>query len=316
MDTGLAQPSLVPGWWRKHQMEARSSTVVSALMAGETRQLTIGWGIISPWTRHRCASRDGRARRPGGGGAGPVPLLRVQDIEDLSSTRWEQGRRRRSSSAGRRREYAAWVRGGVLLRAETRGAPTCPRSPPRRTRRAAFRRSTWPRQRRRCNSPARRKKYLTPSITTPAFVRYTRDNVAADIDIGCTVVASIAREIRPRWRDGAREIAAVCLANKVQNIAGAADTLGTRNRRVEIRPVAEAMEQGGRLGKRKQRSPMRSSTSAEVRQKPLRSTSASAIEEYRNREQLMLKLSGKDRTTRMPVFGGRCCHTPQLMATI
>ena len=33
-------------------MEARSSTVVSALMARETERLTIGWGIISPFTRH------------------------------------------------------------------------------------------------------------------------------------------------------------------------------------------------------------------------------------------------------------------------
>src|SRR5262245_1490989 len=39
-------------WWRKHQMEARSSTVVSALMARETSRLTSGWGIISPFTRH------------------------------------------------------------------------------------------------------------------------------------------------------------------------------------------------------------------------------------------------------------------------
>jgi 5,10-methylenetetrahydromethanopterin reductase len=39
-------------WWRKHGMEARSSTVVSALMARETEALTIGWGIISPFTRH------------------------------------------------------------------------------------------------------------------------------------------------------------------------------------------------------------------------------------------------------------------------
>ena len=39
-------------WWRKHGMEARSSTVVSALMARETERLTIGWGIISPFTRH------------------------------------------------------------------------------------------------------------------------------------------------------------------------------------------------------------------------------------------------------------------------
>src|ERR687887_557066 len=39
-------------WWRKHGMEARSSTVVSALIARETTRLTIGWGIISPFTRH------------------------------------------------------------------------------------------------------------------------------------------------------------------------------------------------------------------------------------------------------------------------
>src|SRR5262245_45940219 len=39
-------------WWRKHQMEARSSTVTSALIARATERLTIGWGIISPFTRH------------------------------------------------------------------------------------------------------------------------------------------------------------------------------------------------------------------------------------------------------------------------
>src|SRR5439155_6374218 len=39
-------------WWRKHGMEARSSTVVSALMAKHTDRLTIRWGIISPFTRH------------------------------------------------------------------------------------------------------------------------------------------------------------------------------------------------------------------------------------------------------------------------
>src|SRR5438552_13555619 len=39
-------------WWRKHGMEARGSTVVSALMARATERLTIGWGIISPFTRH------------------------------------------------------------------------------------------------------------------------------------------------------------------------------------------------------------------------------------------------------------------------
>src|SRR5256714_15483010 len=39
-------------WWRKHGMEARSSTVVSALIARQTERLTVGWGIISPFTRH------------------------------------------------------------------------------------------------------------------------------------------------------------------------------------------------------------------------------------------------------------------------
>src|ERR671928_1059504 len=39
-------------WWRKHGMEARSSTVTSALVARATKRLTVGWGIISPFTRH------------------------------------------------------------------------------------------------------------------------------------------------------------------------------------------------------------------------------------------------------------------------
>src|SRR5919205_2644616 len=39
-------------WWRKHGMEARSSTVTSALIARETERLSVGWGIISPFTRH------------------------------------------------------------------------------------------------------------------------------------------------------------------------------------------------------------------------------------------------------------------------
>ena len=39
-------------WWRKHSMEARSSTATTAILARETRRITIGWGIISPYTRH------------------------------------------------------------------------------------------------------------------------------------------------------------------------------------------------------------------------------------------------------------------------
>src|SRR5919199_6569325 len=48
-------------WWRKHGMEARSSTGVAALMARETERLTIGWGIIAASTRHPVqAAMDAR----------------------------------------------------------------------------------------------------------------------------------------------------------------------------------------------------------------------------------------------------------------
>src|SRR5579859_432201 len=39
-------------WWRKHGFEARSSTAVLAVIAAETRRIQLGWGIISPYTRH------------------------------------------------------------------------------------------------------------------------------------------------------------------------------------------------------------------------------------------------------------------------
>ena len=39
-------------WWRKHGFEARSSTAILAVIAGQTKKIQLGWGIISPYTRH------------------------------------------------------------------------------------------------------------------------------------------------------------------------------------------------------------------------------------------------------------------------
>src|ERR1700758_4255650 len=39
-------------WWRKHSMEARSSTAITAVIAAQTQRIVVGWGIISPYTRH------------------------------------------------------------------------------------------------------------------------------------------------------------------------------------------------------------------------------------------------------------------------
>jgi len=146
---------------------------------------------------------------------------------------------------------------------------------------------------------------LTPSITTPAFVRYTRENVAADIDIGCTIVASIHESDRGAGRDGAREIAGMYLANKVQNIQGAADTLldlaGIEQD--EIRPVAEAMEQGGRLAAK-----AKVSDALLDKCKPIAGTPdecIAAIEEYRDAgcTHVMLELWGANRREQIRLFG-------------
>jgi 5,10-methylenetetrahydromethanopterin reductase len=145
---------------------------------------------------------------------------------------------------------------------------------------------------------------LTPSITTPAFVRYTRENVGRDIDIGCTVVASIAED-REEGRDGAREIAGMYLANKVQNIQGSADTLLdlAAIEQDEIRPVAEAMERGGRLAAKEQ-------VTDELLDKcrPIAGTPddcITAIGEYRDAgcTHMMLELWGDKRHDQIRLFG-------------
>src|SRR2546428_609800 len=146
---------------------------------------------------------------------------------------------------------------------------------------------------------------LPPSITTPSFVRYTRETGAADIAIGCTVVASIHESDRAAGRDGAREIAGMYLANKVQNIQGAADTLlelaGIEQD--EIRPVAEAMEEGGRLAAKAQ-----VSDALLDKCRPIAGTPSDCIEAIeKSREagctHVMLELWGADRHEQIRLFG-------------
>jgi len=156
---------------------------------------------------------------------------------------------------------------------------------------------------------------LTPSITTPAFVRYTRENVAvgaaraardgAEVDVGCTIVASIHATDRDAGRDGAREIAGMYLANKFQNIKGSADTLldlaGIRME--ELEPVAAAMERGGRLAAKEE-----VTDSLLDRCKPIAGTPAdciAAIEEYREAgcSHIMLELWGAQRHEQIRQFG-------------
>jgi 5,10-methylenetetrahydromethanopterin reductase len=292
-------------WWRKHGMEARSSTVVSALMARETERLTIGWGIISPFTRHPVqVAMDARvvqeAAGPGrfllGFGTSKIFLNNIR-----SSTNKTLGPMRdavtivRGVLGGEPFEYEGdtWSATDPGLQDE---AHTPREVPP------VYVAATAPKMMALAAEVA--EGCLTPSITTPAFVRHTRGIVGDDLDVGCTVVASIDAD-RERGRDGAREIAGMYLANKVQNIRGSADTLldlaGLEQD--EIRPVAEAMERGGRLAAK-----------AEVTDaildkcKPIAGTPADcieAIEEYRDAgcTHVMLELWGEGRHDQIRLFG-------------
>jgi 5,10-methylenetetrahydromethanopterin reductase len=292
-------------WWRKHGMEARSSTVVSALMARETERLTIGWGIISPFTRHPVqVAMDARVVQEA---AGPDRFLLGFGTSKifLNNSKMQTNR-----TLGPMRDAVAIVRGVLSGEAfqydgDTWSADVPPLQPEAHTPREVppvYVAATAPKMQALAGEIA--DGCLTPSITTPAFVRYTRENVGRDIDIGCTVVASIAED-REEGHDGAREIAGMYLANKVQNIQGSADTLldlaGIEQD--DIRPVAEAMERGGRLAAKEQ-------VTDELLDKcrPIAGTPddcIAAIEEYRDAgcTHVMLELWGDKRHDQIRMFG-------------
>ena len=293
-------------WWRKHGMEARSSTGVGALMARETERLTIGWGIIAASTRHPVqAAMDARvvqeAAGPGrfilGFGTSKIFLnnTKTQTKKTLGPMR-DAVTIARGVLSGERFDYDGdtWSADVPALAADA----DAPREVP-----PVYVAATAPKMQQLAGEIA--DGCLTPSITTPDFVRYTRDNVGGEIDVGCTVVASIHASDRDAGRDGAREIAGMYLANKVQNIQGAADTLlelaGIEQD--EIRPVAEAMERGGRLAAKAEVSDALLDKCRPIAGTP--SDCIEAIEEYRDAgcSHVMLELWGENRHEQIRLFG-------------
>jgi alkanesulfonate monooxygenase SsuD/methylene tetrahydromethanopterin reductase-like flavin-dependent oxidoreductase (luciferase family) len=155
---------------------------------------------------------------------------------------------------------------------------------------------------------------LTASITTPAFVRYSRKNMeegarkagkdSSKLVLGSVIVGSIARD-SVKGKEGAREQAAMYLANKVQNIKGSADVLLECAGLTfdELRPVADAMEKGGRKAAAK-------TVTDEILRKvfPIAGTPVECIqriEEYREAgcTHIMLEIWGDDRTGQARLFG-------------
>jgi 5,10-methylenetetrahydromethanopterin reductase len=294
-------------WWRKHGMEARSSTVVSALIARETSRLTVGWGIISPFTRHPVqAAMDARVVQEA---AGPGRFILGFGTSKIFLN---NAGMQTNKTLGPMRDAVEIARGVLRGDAFEYSGSTWNASVPALARDADAPRdvppvyvaATAPKMQALAGEIA--DGCLTPSITTPAFVRYTKENLdGADIDVGCTIVASIHENDRDAGRDGAREIAGMYLANKVQNIRGAADTLlelaGIEQD--EIRPVAEAMEQGGRLAAKAKVSDALLDKCRPIAGTP--SDCIEAIEEYREAgcTHVMLELWGANRHEQIRLFG-------------
>jgi 5,10-methylenetetrahydromethanopterin reductase len=302
-------------WWRKHQMEARSSTVLSALIAQATKHLTVGWGIISPFTRHPIqVAMDARVTQelaPGrfrlGFGASRIFMKEIgaDDVKPLNPTR-DSVRIVRGVLAGGDFSYSGKAFSAVV-------PPLSEDADSPRGGVPIYVAGTGPRMQQYAGEEA--DGLLTPSITTPAFVEYSRANLGvgadktgrdpSEIDVGCTIVASVHATDRDQGRQGAREIAGMYLANKVQNIQASADTLldlaGLS--RDQIVPVADAMERGGRRA-------AADAVTDDVldRCKPIAGTPAdciAAIEEYRAAgcTHIMLELWGDDRLEQIRLFG-------------
>ena len=304
-------------WWRKHSFEARSSTAILAVIASQTKRIHLGWGIISPYTRH------------------PVQIaMEARVMQDLAGERFllglgaskifmkeiGEGEGEKVGPATVMRESIDIIR-GVLKgeKFEYQGKVFVASVPPLKS--DAHTPRTVPPVYVAGTGPAMQKLrgslgdgLLTASITTPAFVRYSKKNMeegaakvgrdASKLILGAVIVGSIGKDSN-KGKEGAREQAAMYLANKVQNIKGSADVLleSAGITFEELQPVADAMEQGGRKAAAQ-------AVTDELFRKvcPIAGSPDECIEkleEYRAAgcTHIMLEIWGDDRTGQAKLFG-------------
>ena len=306
-------------WWRKHSMEARSSTAIAALIARETKRIGIGWGIISPYTRHPAQiAMEARVMQEAAGegrfllGLGPSKIF-MKHIGE--------GETGKSASPATTMKEATDISRGILsgeafsytgkafsaeVPALRNDAHTARGSLP------IYFGATGPVLQKMSGACA--EGLLTASITTPNFVRYARAQMEegarkagrdpGSLDLGSVVVGSVGKDRRTA-KEGAREMAAMYLANKVQNIRGSADViLQSANLTFEeISPIADAMERGGRKAAAK-------AVTDQILDKvcPIAGTPDECVErirEYREAgcSHILLELWGDDRIDQAKLFG-------------
>lgn len=309
-------------WWRKHQMEGRSSTALSPLIARETERLAVGWGIISPYTRHPIqVAMDARVVQEVTEGSDHPRFLLGYGASKIFMNHAAIGKREPAKPYTVTRDALTIVRGVLEGEKFDYDGPAFSAHVPALSDEAESPRGSVPLYvagtgpRMQALAGELGDGLLTASITTPAFAEYSRENMRAAaekagrdpdaLDLGCTIVASIDEHDSDKGRAGAREIAGMYLANKVQNIKGSADVLLEKAGidPEEIKPVADAMESGGRLA-------AAAAVSDDLldRCKPIAGTPdqcIEAIEEYRAAgcTHIMLELWGDDRARQIELFG-------------
>ena len=304
-------------WWRKHGFEARSSTAILAVIATQTQRIQLGWGIISPYTRH------------------PVQIaMEARVMQELAGDRFllglgaskifmkeiGEGGGEKIGPATVMKESIDVVKGVMSGEAfQYKGKAFSADVPPLKAEAHTPRgippiyvAGTGPVLQK--NSGVYGDGLLTASITTPAFVRYAKKNMEdgarqagkdpARLVLGSVIVGSIGRESK-LGKEGAREQAAMYLANKVQNIKGSADVLLECAGLTfdELKPIADAMERGGRKAAAQ-------AVNDEILSKvcPIAGTPEEClerIEEYREAgcTHIMLEIWGDDRTGQAKLFG-------------
>ena len=304
-------------WWRKHGFEARSSTAILAVIANQTRRIELGWGIISPYTRH------------------PVQIaMEARVMQDLAGQRFllglgaskifmkeiGEGEGEKVGPATVMRESIEVIRGVLKGDAfQYRGKVFAASVPPVKGKDHTvlglppiYVAGTGPLMQKMAGAIS--DGLLTASITTPAFVRYSKKNMEegarragkdpSQLILGSVIVGSVGRD-SAKGKEGAREQAAMYLANKVQNIKSSADVLlecaGLTFE--ELQPVVDAMEKGGRRAAAR-------AVNDEILRKvcPIAGTPDDCIrqiEEYRAAgcTHVMLEIWGEDRTGQAALFG-------------
>ena len=304
-------------WWRKHSFEARSSTAVLAVIAAATGRIQLGWGIISPYTRH------------------PVQIaMEARVMQDLAGDRFMLGlgaskifMNEIGESGGEKVGPATVMRESIdIVKGVLQGgsfqyegkvfqANVPPLKPDAHTPRGLppiYVAGTGPVLQKMAGSIG--DGLLTASISTPAFVCYSRKNMEegarkagkdpAKLILGSVIVGSIGHD-SAKGKEGAREQAAMYLANKVQNIKGSADVLlqSAGLTFEELQPIADAMETGGRKAAAK-------AVTDEILHKACAIAGTpdeciARIEEYRAAgcTHIMLEIWGDDRTGQAKHFG-------------